>query len=80
MELPKILPEFSEAKVAPKGKLNLEDVNKMLRNLLKFTGPALGVFFYQLSIGIDLKAAWALAALMLYGILADYFTKLNDGK
>jgi len=46
-------------------------------NLLKFTAPALAIFFGQLAIKVDFKAASLVALLALYGALADYFKKLK---
>lgn len=80
MELPNILPEFTEAKVSPAGKLNLADLQAMGWNILKFTAPVLGIFFAQLAMGVEWKAAGLVALFALYGLLADYFKKLNSGK
>ena len=50
---------------------------KFLNNLLKFTAPILTVFFAQLALKVDWKAAGAVALLALWGVLADYFKKLK---
>lgn len=76
----KILPEFSEDKVAPQGALNLEDLRKMVLNLVIFTSPATFVFFSLLAQGVPLDKAWPAGLLVIYGIVADYLKKLNDGK
>jgi len=52
-------------------------LNKFLMNLLKFTAPVLAIFFAQLGMGVDIKAAGLVALFALYGILADYFKKLG---
>lgn len=78
MDLPKILPEFTTSKVSPVGKLNIGDLKKMGFNALVFSAPVLAVFFAQLQMGVDLKAASLVAAAVLYGLLADYFKKLNN--
>ncbi len=67
-------------KVSPKGQLNKEDLQKWGINLLKFTAPALAVFFGQLQMGVHWKPATLLALLILYGSLADLFKKINQGK
>lgn len=48
------------------------------KNLLKFTAPALAVFFGQLAIGVDPKAALAVALLAFYGAASDLFKKINE--
>ena len=80
MELPKILPEFTGDKVSKQGELNTADLQALGKNILKFSAPALAVFFAQLTLGVDLKAASLVALYVLYGLLSDYFKKLNDGK
>ncbi len=76
----KVIPHLTEAATSRAGFLNKEDLKRMGWNLLKFTAPALGVFFAQLALGVEAKAAALVALLALYGALADYFKKLNDGK
>tara|TARA_Y100000310_G_scaffold260707_1_gene269777 strand:- start:765 stop:959 length:195 start_codon:yes stop_codon:yes gene_type:complete len=56
---------------------NKVELKKWAKNVLVFTAPALAVFFYQLSIKVPWQASLALAALVFYGALADYFKKLN---
>lgn len=48
------------------------------KNLLKFTAPALAVFFGQLALGVDPRAALAVAILALYGALSDLFKKASE--
>lgn len=48
------------------------------KNLLKFTAPALAVFFGQLALGVDPRAALAVALLALYGAASDLFKKINE--
>lgn len=58
-------------------RLNKEETKKWLWNILLFTSPILGVFFFQLSIGVEAKKASLVALLALWGLLADYFKKLK---
>jgi len=62
------------------GKLNKEELKGYLKNTLRFTAPSLAVFFGQLALGVDWKAASLVALLTLYTNLSDYFKKLNQGK
>ena len=55
-------------------KVNLK---KWLVNLLKFTAPALGAFFGQLALGVELKAAALFGIVILWGVLADFFKKMK---
>ena len=80
MELPNVLPEFTEAKVSPKGTLNAADLKALGSNIFRFSAPALGVFFAQLALKVEWKAASLVALYILYGLLSDYFKKLNTGK
>lgn len=56
--------------------LDKEQLNKWLKNLLKFTAPVLAIFFAQMAMGVEWKAAGLLALYALYALLADYFKKL----
>jgi len=69
---------LSTAKVAPQGKLNIDDLKKIGLNILIFTSPALAVFFGQLAAGVNWKVALPVALLALWGILADLFKKLKQ--
>jgi len=42
-----------------------------------FTAPALAVFFYQLSQGVELRKAIPLFFFTLYALVADYLKKLS---
>lgn len=53
------------------------DREKFLRNVLKFTAPALAVFFAQLALGVEWRAAGLVALLTLYGLLADFFKRAS---
>jgi len=53
------------------------EFKKWVVNLLKFTAPALAVLFFQLSQGVDWKAAAPLALYTLYALIADYLKKLG---
>lgn len=62
------------------GQLNKEELRAYLLNCLKFTAPGLAVFFGQLALGIDFRAALLTASLVLYGNLSDLFKKISQGK
>lgn len=64
--------------VSEKWTLNKYDWKTIGKNVLIFTAPALVVFFFQLSQGVSFKAALALAALVLYGVSADFFKKFSS--
>ena len=57
--------------------LDKEQLKKWFRNVLMFTAPILAVFFGQLALGVPLKEAGLVALLAIYGLVADYFKKLN---
>jgi len=61
------------------GKLNKIEIKKYLTNTLLFTAPSLAVFFGQLAIGVNWKAASLVALLTLYTNLSDFFKKLKQG-
>lgn len=69
---------FTEKKVSPQGQVNKADLKKMAWNALIFSAPALVVFFAQLQLGVELKDALLVAGLTLYGLLADFFKKLQN--
>lgn len=54
-----------------------EQLEKFVKNLLKFTAPALAALFGQLALGVSLQQALPFAAIILWGLLADYFSKLS---
>jgi hypothetical protein len=58
-------------------RLNKKQTEKFTKNLLLFTAPALALFFGQLASGVDVKVASGVALLALWGILADYFSKMK---
>lgn len=58
-------------------KLNKKQTEKFAKNALKFTAPALVIFFAQLSQGVEPKLAGGVALLALYGLVADYLGKMN---
>ncbi len=71
---------ITESVVSPKGQVNAKDLKEIGVNIIKFTMPALSVFFAQLALGVELKKAGLVALLALYGVLADFFKKLENGK
>ena len=58
-------------------RLNEEQAKKFVKNLLKFTAPSLGALFGQLALGVKLEQAVPFALIILWGLLADYFGKMN---
>lgn len=58
-------------------KLTEEQYKKFAINLLKFTAPALALFFGQLSQGVEPQLAGGVAVLALWGLVADYLSKMN---
>lgn len=62
------------------GELNKIEWKAYLQNTLRFTAPTLAVFFGQLAVGVDWRAASAVALLALYGNLSDYFKKKSQGQ
>ena len=48
------------------------------RNLLKFTLPVLSIFFLQLSLGVDWRAASMVALYALYGFVSDFLKKYSE--
>lgn len=91
MEVPKVLPKFTEAKTSKKGFLNKEDLKKMLRNALVFLTPTILLYASQLTgalsdhgvlIAKDLiPSAFVIGAFEGYLISTaiDYLKKLNNG-
>lgn len=48
------------------------------KNLLKFTAPFLAVFFGQLALGVEPKAAALVALVTFYAALSDLFKKASE--
>lgn len=92
MEMPKILPAFSEAKISPRGKLNAEDLQKMWKNALIFLTPTITLYAAQLIASLNAHTILGLFDLIpnsfvigafegyLISTGLDYLKKLNDGK
>jgi hypothetical protein len=59
------------------GKFTTDQLSAWVRNLLKFTAPSLGIFFAQLSLGVDWKPAGLVALLAFYQAASDFFKKFN---
>ena len=53
---------------------------KLGKNLLMFTAPALVVFFSELALKIDWRAAAGVALITLYGVIADFLKKYSTSK
>lgn len=70
---------FTDKNVSPPGQVNERDLQKIGWNIVVFTAPVFAVFFAQLSLGVEPKKAALVALLGLYGVLADFFKKLQDG-
>lgn len=58
--------------------LDNEQAKKFAWNIVLFTAPALAVFFGQLAMGVELKIALGIALVAFWGVVADYFKKLQD--
>lgn len=58
-------------------KLTEEQTKKFATNLLKFTAPAIAGLFGQLALGVELKQAVPFAMIIMWGLLQDYFSKMN---
>ena len=50
---------------------------KWAKNLLKFTAPILAIFFGQLALKVDWRAAGLVALYALYAAISDYFKKVK---
>ena len=71
---------FSNKKISPKWKWNAQDLKEVGINMLKFTAPILAVFFNLLAQGVPVEKAYPVALVALWGVLANLFNKLSDGK
>ena len=60
-----------------KYRLDSDQAKRWGLNLLKFTAPAIAVFFAQLALDVEPKVALLVALLALYGAISDYFKKLK---
>lgn len=60
--------------------MNSEDWKKWGKNALIFSAPALVVFFSLLQQEVEIKKAFWVAMLVVYGLLADFFKKFSAGK
>jgi len=58
--------------------LDDEKLFKWLKNVAFFTAPALAIFFFQLSQGVEIEIAFSVALLAFYGMLSDYLKKLKE--
>ena len=59
-------------------RLQNDQFHKWAINLLKFTAPALAIFFAQLATGVEWQKATPIALFALYGLIADYLKKLDE--
>ena len=60
--------------------MNPEQLKKFGINLLKFTAPALALFFGALSQGLTVQEASPVALFAVYGLLADLFSKIRKSQ
>ena len=58
-------------------RLTNEQFKKWSWNLVKFTAPALAVFFSLLAKGVPFSKAWPVLVCAGWGLLADYLKKLK---
>ena len=58
-------------------KLTKARKKKFLNNALRFTAPALGIFFAQLALQVPVREASMVALLAGYGLASDYFNKMK---
>ena len=65
--------------VAPQGLMSKADWKSYAKNFIRFVAPTLSIFFAQLALGVDSKAAALVALLAFYQSASDLFGKLNDG-
>lgn len=61
--------------VSPAGELIKQDWQKWFKNFYTFVAPTLAIFFAQLAIGVNWKAAGLVALLAFYQSLSDLFSK-----
>jgi len=61
-----------------KGELSHRDLVQMGLNFIKFSGPALAIFFQLLANGVPLSKAWVVALYAFYQILSDFLNKWNS--
>jgi len=92
MDLPKVLPQYTEDKVSKKGFLNKEDLQKLLKNMLVFLTPTFILYGSQLLGSLNdstilalkdfIPSRFVIGAFEGYVISTaiDYLKKLNDGK
>lgn len=64
--------------IIPAGTLSPILIKKWAINLLKFTAPALAVFFGQMKVGVDWRVALPVALVALWGSAADLFGKISN--
>lgn len=91
MILPKVLPTFTTANISPKGSLNVDDLRKILRNMLVFLTPTILLYGAQLTGALGdhmilriadlIPSAFVIGAFEGYVIstVIDYLKKLNSG-
>lgn len=82
---------FSNAKISPQGKINVQDLKNVGHNALVFLAPLGVVYLLQLSGALQngtlswsslIPTAATTGAIQLYCVntLLDFFRKLQDGK
>lgn len=72
------VPKGMEVVKPVSGRLSSDQKQAILQALKKYVAPTLGIFFAQLALGVDLKAASLVALNALYQAASSYFSKLND--
>jgi hypothetical protein len=91
MEMPKILPKYTDAKLSKAGWINKEDLKKIGKNALVFLTPTLTLYGAQLLGALNTSTILSLKDLIpspyvigafegyLIATFLDYLKKLNDG-
>ena len=93
MNLPKVIPEFTKAKVSKAGFVNKQDLAKWTWNMIRFLRP-LALLYLGAAIAIQMvpnhvfalqdlvPSQFVIGGMVLYLLNSayDFFSKLNDGK
>lgn len=64
-------------RISTAGQMTPEDWEKWKANFWKYVAPTLSIFFGQLALGVDWRAAGMVAMFAIYQSLSDYLGKKN---